>query len=467
MRRRHLILGMPVLLAQTERSIKPVSGAPGRKALLIGNAKYVEGPLANPVHDAVDLGKSLEQFGFHITVVADASYGVMTSAVSKFAASLGAGDAALFYYSGHGVQLDGENYLVPVEFRASQAEHAKQSAVPFSVLKLALEKSPAAVTIQILDCCRNNPFAVVGQSSVSGLAALEAGLGSYIVFAAGPGQTASDNPSEWNGLFAKHLLQALPGQHNVSELFRVVRRAVYEASGEKQRPYLHDQLIADFYLKPPDHSPLPVVSAGSADVEEGKRLYQQARCREAVDILGRAVRRDPENALVQNALGLAYRCQGLNREAAASFSRAITLAPAYATAYLNRGDLYLSNTQYELAIQDFEWAIEQEPANAAPIAKRGRALLAMRRYEDAKADFSRALELDPSHADAYHGRGQVQHQLGKYNEAAADFGNAIARKSDVGAYWQDRARTRSRLGDEPGAKADLGMAQRLAKAGGL
>lgn len=439
---------------------RPAGEVRARKALLIGNQNYPTSLLKNSANDAYDLGSSLQKLGFKTTIVANASKSKMEGAVDNFAATLAAGDVALFFYAGHGFQLDSENYLVPVEFAAANEIQAREAAVSFQRVKAKLEQTPATFVAIILDSCRNNPFDPA-KAPTHGLALSEAGLGSFLVFAASPGKTASDG-SQRNGLFTQFLLKELNEPLLLSELFRRVRRDVFEASAGQQLPYLHDQMIADFSLSPGGNQGGQTVEAvrsadktsASEPIEEGKRLYQIGRCEDAAKLFDKLARQEPANVFVQNALGLALACLKLNVPAVEHFSLAVQLKPDYAAPYLNRGQVFLALAQYQLAIQDFTWAIEQEPENSVFYSRRGRALLGLRRYEDAERDFVKAIELDPADPNGYHGRGQVSHQLGRYREAVADYDRAIARKRDLAAAYTDRARTRDRLGDAAGAASD-------------
>ena len=452
------------------RSIRP-SPLPGpassaRKALLIGNRSYRNAPLRTPINDAEDLAKSLQKLGFDTRIVADGTKAAIQGAVEKFSAGLEAGDVAVFFYSGHGMQIDAENYLVPVEFSAGNESQAKERSIPFSMAKSRLEQSPAALVLMILDSCRDNPFGPT-KITVSGLALLEAGLGSYIAFAASPGRTASDNSSERNGLFTKHLLRELSKPIPVSELFRKVRQDVFEASAGKQLPYLHDQVILDVSLQsgrtgaqtaPAGLNTEPIVPGSLDLLDKGKSLLHQGNCEEARKIFDSLIRKQPDHAFAQNALGLAFRCLQMNVPAVERFSMAINLKPDYAASYLNRGEVFLSTAQYDLAIQDFTWGIEQDPENAIMYRRRGRARLGLRLYEDAQKDFSLAIGLDPSDSRAYLGRGLVKYQFGKFREAQEDYDNAILLKRDLAEAYRERARTRDRLGDRLGATEDRSAA---------
>ncbi len=446
--------------AQENRRIQPVH-EPQRRALLIGNRSYKDVPLRNPVNDASDLASKLRELGFSVRLATDLTRSQMIEAAADFARTLESGDIGLFYYSGHGVQIDSENYLVPIDFVARNATQARAAALPFSDVKAAIERSPVQLSILILDSCRDNPFAK--GPAASGMAPVEAGLGSYIAFAASPGQLASDNPAGRNGLFTTYLLKALARPLNIADLFREVRQEVYDASDHKQLPYIHDQVIADFFLRPALVSSAPGRPASAQTdglFEKAKELYHQGRCEAAVKLLDQQVRRDPRNPYVHNAVGLGYLCLNMATPALEHFSRAIELKPDYAAAYWNRGQVFQYAGQFELAIDDFNWALEKEPENALLYYRRGRSLFSLRRYEDAARDFSEAIRLDPASPYGFHGRGQVLFQFGKYREARSDLDAAILRKSDLAAAYADRARVRERLGDPVGASADRLEAER-------
>ena len=440
---------LPLLCAQTGRDLEVTQGS-GRKALLIGNKSYKISPLTNSSNDAIAMGKALTSLGFRVEVLIDANLRQIEQGSERFVSNLKPGDVAVFFYAGHGVQVNSENYLIPVDFPPLRNEQTLRNALPFSKIKSMIEKSPARLSIMILDSCRNNPFAQ-GQEGQTGLAPLEAGLGSYIVFAAGPGQTASDNSQASNGLFTTYLLEQMKLPVHISELFRRVRQNVFLASNKEQRPYLHDQIIGDFYLNStkapaasqPAVEPLPDLM--EQHLEQAKQLYAAGRCSEAVKLLDPLVRARPRNYYARNAAGLSYACLNMASQAIEEFSRAILVKPDYAAAYLNRGIVFLDAAQYELAIDDFNWALEQEPQNAVLYFRRGKAKIGLRRYEEAQSDFTASIGSDPNSAYSFHSRGKVFYQLGKYKEALQDYDAALLRKKDFTEAKNDRSRVLERL----------------------
>jgi len=220
-------------------------------ALLIGNDAYPNAPLRNAVNDAKTMAAALKSLDYAVDTALNTDLRTMREAVDRFIGKLAAGDVALFFYAGHGIQVDGDNYLVPVSFNAKDEADAKYEAYAASRVQERMEGSGARVNILILDACRNNPFRS-SRSGAGGLAAMNTGRGTFIAFATAPGSTASDNPKSANGLFTGHLAQALsePGL-TLDQLFNRVRQRVYSESGNKQLPWSGSSVIGDFYLRLP------------------------------------------------------------------------------------------------------------------------------------------------------------------------------------------------------------------------
>lgn len=222
-----------------------------RVALVVGNNSYPKGSLKNAVNDARALGSALRDVGFRVEVVTDAGLREMEAAANRFVSNLAAGDVALFYYAGHGVQIDGENYLIPVDYRGQDEADIKYGSRSASWLQDKMERTGAQLKILILDACRNNPFRV-SRSAGGGLAQMQGGRGSFVAFATAAGKVANDNPGSVNGLFTQHLLRALqrPGL-SLDEVFNRVRVEVDRDSLGQQLPYVYSGVIGQFYFRPP------------------------------------------------------------------------------------------------------------------------------------------------------------------------------------------------------------------------
>ena len=244
---------------QDRGAVRASSTPSGRRvALVIGNRDYAKQPLANPVNDANDLSESLRGLGFQTTLATNLTKIAFERVVREFAASVQPGDAALFFFSGHGVEVDGQNYLLPVDFDAEAEEEVKYQAMPASLVLDRLHARSARTSVLIFDACRNNPYR--GWRSVSGGLANMSGSGVYVAFAAAPGKTADDNPRERNGRFTKELLAVLrqPGL-SIDEVFNRVREQVAQESGGAQVPFSNSGLIGGFVFNGAVKSAGPVL----------------------------------------------------------------------------------------------------------------------------------------------------------------------------------------------------------------
>ena len=234
-----------VLLGLLIGLVLPASGqapAARRVALVIGNAEY-EAPgalLANPVNDARAIARMLRELEFDVIEETNLSVEATQRAVDRFIERIGPGDDAVFYYSGHGMEIpDGGaragNYLLPVDASATwDLVQTRNRSLSAGEVQERMRRAEARVRILILDACRDNPFD--GRSLGRGLAAMQP-RGGLVAFAAEAGATASDSPGMPNGLFTKHLLDELrePGVP-AALLFEQVGRAVSRASDRRQQP---------------------------------------------------------------------------------------------------------------------------------------------------------------------------------------------------------------------------------------
>jgi hypothetical protein len=246
-----LAIGAPAV-AQGVREAARVSPAnTGRRiALVIGNRAYPRKPLVNSVNDARELGALFQdQLGFRTTVKTDLNQEGMVRAVEDFLSQVQSGDVALFYYAGHGMQIDGQNLLLPVDFDATDDIAAKIRGYQANQISGRLRGRGARMAIVILDACRDNPFRSWRSDSGGGLAGMS-GSGAFIAFAADEGKTAEDNPRDRNGLFTKHLLAELrqPGL-TIDEVFNGVRANVFQESNGLQTPFVSSGLIGTFRFR--------------------------------------------------------------------------------------------------------------------------------------------------------------------------------------------------------------------------
>lgn len=236
-------------------SIKPKSGSIERRvALVIGNSSYPDAPLKNPVNDADAMVTALKETGFDVVVRKNADRRAMYSAIKEFSQKLKKSDIGLFYYAGHGVQIDSSNYLLPTDLRNSELQDSddlRRDAVALSDL---LERMRDAGTrnVIILDACRDNPFlAKLSRGGTRGLAKVVTPANTSILYSTDPGNTASDGASGDNGIFTKHLAGTIRRDGlELVDVMREVSISVDRETSGAQRPVFDGVLSAKFYFKP-------------------------------------------------------------------------------------------------------------------------------------------------------------------------------------------------------------------------
>jgi formylglycine-generating enzyme required for sulfatase activity len=250
MKKLAVVLALPLCLIAQDRSARVIQPAATsrRLALIIGNNDYRnQQSLRNSVNDANAMGDALRALGFEVDVERNVSMSQFEGAADKFIGSVRPGDIALFYYSGHGMQVGDENYLIPVDFDARTPADAKYKAYAASRMQDNLRDAGAGLQILILDACRDNPYRGL-RSGGGGLGAMQAAKGSYIAFATAPGRTADDNAGGRNGLFTSALLNALkqPGL-TLDGVFNKVRAEV-SSSRPTQVPWSTSSVVNEFYF---------------------------------------------------------------------------------------------------------------------------------------------------------------------------------------------------------------------------
>lgn len=235
----------------TEESSSPgdVTATIPRVALVIGNSDYPEAPLRNPANDARDMAQSLEALGFTVIHLENADKRAMVEAIRDFSKRAFEG-VALFYYAGHGLQVDGINYLVPLNTDIESEADVEFEAVSADFILAQMEQAEAFLNVIILDACRNNPFTRSFRSDSRGLAFQAAPQGSIIAFATSPGSVAADGEGD-NGLYTAELLKLLPSPGlSIEDLFKEVGRAVSQETGDEQRPWVSSDFYGDFSFSP-------------------------------------------------------------------------------------------------------------------------------------------------------------------------------------------------------------------------
>lgn len=257
-----LVLLLMVLPAHAEK----------RVALVIGNSNYVyANRLPNTLNDAADVSAKLAMLGFQITAGNDLKLDALRNKVREFIKQLDGADIAMLFYAGHGLQVNGTNYMVPVDAALASEDDVDFEALPMEAVLTPMERA-AKVNLIFLDACRDNPLArnlarSMGTRSSNvgqGLARIGSGVGTLIAFSTQPGNVALDGSGR-NSPFAAAVLKYLgtPGQDITRDLV-LARRDVIAATGGKQVPWDNSSLTGDVILAPT--SPLVAVPDGSIEL---------------------------------------------------------------------------------------------------------------------------------------------------------------------------------------------------------
>jgi hypothetical protein len=231
-----------------------------RLALVVGNSDYRNTPsLENPKNDARAMATALTRLGFDVIRGIDLTSVEMRRTVRKFAGALQSADIALFYYAGHGLQVKGQNYLVPIDAKMRSTLDLEFEATNLQVVIDLMERE-AKTNFVFLDACRDNPLARTLARSLGasrsttigqGLARINSGVGTLIAYSTEPGNVALDGDGE-HSPFTEALLRHIetPGLE-VGQMLRRVRSSVLKQTRGKQVPWDHSSLVGDFYFGPP------------------------------------------------------------------------------------------------------------------------------------------------------------------------------------------------------------------------
>ena len=229
----------------------PLTGPEQRIALVIGNSKYRNTvQLSNPANDTKAVSQLLNSAGFEVISATDLSHNQMIEAVQAFSAKVagrGPNTVALVYYAGHGVQLAGENYLVPVDARISSEPDLISGSLRLVDVMATLEAIPSRVRIVILDACRNNPFPSLNDAG-RGLAIVDAPKGSIVAYSTAPGTEALDGAGDHSPYTAAFLRLAHEKNLPIEQLFKRIRLDVGSSTDGQQTPWESSSLTSDFYF---------------------------------------------------------------------------------------------------------------------------------------------------------------------------------------------------------------------------
>jgi hypothetical protein len=287
-----------------------------RAALVIGNSTYARAPLPNAANDARLMAESLKMQGFEVFTFYNAGQKEMKRAVTVFTSALkekGKDTVALLYYAGHGVQVKGENYLIPADANIEKEADVDIESVGVSSLMSALEQSETRLNIIVLDACRTNPFGYA-RSAQRGLARIDAPSGSIVAFSTAPGKAAQDGEngnSPYTAALAKAFGQA---GLKIEDVFKQARVAVTEQTRGEQTPWESTSLMGDFY-------PAGKNAVGKSTTGDKSNAEEKAKADEE--------RRQRERELARREDEMKVREKGVERREKEQQTAALTQPPGW------------------------------------------------------------------------------------------------------------------------------------------
>jgi Caspase domain len=264
---RRLLVGVTIAALAVVSSVH----AEPRTALIVGNAGYSWAPLKNPVNDANDVAAALRGAGFDVILKTDADQRSIQDGVRAFGDALKAkGGVGLFFYSGHGAQVSGENYIVPVGAPIASGQALRSQAVTATEVVDAMAAARNGLNIVVLDACRDNPMG----GTARGLSRIDSSASLFVSFATSPGAVALDGTGR-NSPYTKHLTQAITASNlSLEETFKRTLKGVYQETRGTQTPWISSSFFGDFVFRP--GSP-----AGPAAVTPSQQTQREAPQRQA------------------------------------------------------------------------------------------------------------------------------------------------------------------------------------------
>jgi hypothetical protein len=241
----------PTATSAPGQSSPPLSTPPRnvrRLALVIGNAAYESRPLANPTNDADDIAAALGRLGFETINVRNAPLQELRSAIASYLRQLHGSDVGLVFFSGHGVEYAGRNYILPVDFNANDEDEIPRQAIDLSSLVEMASRVEGKVNIFVLDACRSSFVVSRNRSATQGLRAMATVTGTLVAYSTSPGAIALDGSGR-NSPYTRGLLRNLNRQGlRIEDVFKETARLVSAETGGRQNPWYSSSLKSDFSL---------------------------------------------------------------------------------------------------------------------------------------------------------------------------------------------------------------------------
>lgn len=418
-----------------------------RLALVIGNANYDKGELENPLRDAKLIKETLDSLGFEVLyhenlIDSDAIY----KSIKEFTKKLDSSDVSMIYYAGHGIQVDGKNYLVPTKVELTDEGDVVHYCYCLDNLMKSLSEYANKVNVIVLDACRDNPFESKwrGKSyGAKGLIGIESPDGCIIAYSTKTGKVASDN-----SFYAKYLAQYMqePGLE-IKNVFQKVRVKVNDVSNGEQTPVETHQMFSDFYF---------IKSSFEIQFHQIDNLIENKNYLGSLEIIGAILEKDPNNpkALIKRAKIYFKKNNDINT-ALVDLNKCIDQNPNYYDAYIERANLYNNIDSIDSSLDDYISCIKINPENPIAYNKRADLYFKIGDYEKSLEDLDEAIRLYPENEFFYFSRGKVYLKIKEYNKSLEDFNTAIIDSPEYSEFYYYRARSYDKIGKLKKALDDI------------
>jgi len=410
-----------------------------RLALVIGNSNYDSiAKLANPVNDAKLIAKTLDSLNFEVILATDLDKGEFMSKVVEFGKKRADYDVGFVYYAGHGVQINGENYLLPTNQNFDEEWKVEEYAINVNRIMKYLTALSSQVNILILDACRNNPwegnFRSVGGSNNGGLAKIPAPTGSLIAFSTDAGAVAADGDEE-NSIYCKSLVKNMLLENTtLDQVFRNVRTDVLRASNDKQRPIESSQLTGEaFYLVKSNYE------------EEFKYIEElmtnpKLNYENIIELSLEILSIEKTNKRALRYLGLVYDENGKFDKSLEAYNEALNIDSLYVDALTDRAVLYSNialdfrkqsltakeDIYFELSMNDLNLAVEIDSLNTISYNRRGNLYyFYLDDNENGLKDYNKAIKFDSTYYKAIINRGSLYNEIDSIDKSFNDYNKLI------------------------------------------
>jgi regulator of sirC expression with transglutaminase-like and TPR domain len=467
-------------------AIKPASGqanapvSPGRVALVIGNANYqdADSPLKDPVKDVRAMANELLRMGFDVDVGENLSKDAMRRAFDRLNGKIKPGSIALVFFSGHAIQANRQNYMLPTDAHVWTEAEVRREGVGLDDVLAQMNERGATTGLVILDASRRNPFERRYRLTPAGLAPLNAPRGSLVFYSTAPGNLTDDATA---GTFASELISQLRAPDlTAEEVFNRTSLAVSRASAGEQVPWFSSSLSEDFSFGPrPAAAAAPTPVAPQPPIAASDDNKQVVAAKPEAPSIGPNFAGKPPNASGNTPGSEVARVDPrpdvvkpppipdrpsidpADDALIKNLDVQLQHNPRDAVAFYKRGQLYARNRDYSRAAADFDAAIQLNPKDAEAFNNRCWARAMFTDLQIALKDCNEALRLQPRYADALDSRGLVHLKLDMIQEAVADYDAALRIKSNQASALYGRGIGKLRMGKTAEGNSDIATAKTI------